>query len=122
MFENVLDLLAGRESLEGLPVDHVVPGHGEICTLREVHELKEQFVEIRDMMRDLIRSGREREDAELRGTPRDEPLVGGEPTLELDRFLPGTGDGAGAHGFHPESSPAGPAGKSGDSGRSRVSP
>lgn len=55
-----IDALAWMETL---PVDHVVPGHGEICTLREVRALKEQFIEIRGMMRDFVRGGKEKEEA-----------------------------------------------------------
>jgi glyoxylase-like metal-dependent hydrolase (beta-lactamase superfamily II) len=43
--------------MESLPVDHIVPGHGEVCTVREVRALKEQFIEIRGIMHDLIRAG-----------------------------------------------------------------
>ena len=49
--------------MEALPVDHIVPGHGEICTVREVHALKEQFIEIRGMMRDLVSAGKAKEEA-----------------------------------------------------------
>jgi cyclase len=51
------------EWMEGLPVDHIVPGHGEICTVREVRALKEQFIEIRGIMRDLVREGRGKTEA-----------------------------------------------------------
>lgn len=43
--------------IESLPIDHVVPGHGEVCTIREVRALKDQFIEIRGIMRDLIKAG-----------------------------------------------------------------
>jgi glyoxylase-like metal-dependent hydrolase (beta-lactamase superfamily II) len=43
--------------MEALPVKHIVPGHGEVCTVREVHALKEKFIEIRGIMRDLVRAG-----------------------------------------------------------------
>lgn len=51
------------EWMEGLPVDHIVPGHGDVCTVREVQALKEQFIEIRGTMRDLVAAGRAKEDA-----------------------------------------------------------
>ena len=49
--------------MEALPVDHIVPGHGEVCTVREAHALKEQFIEIRGIMRDLVRGGRKKTEA-----------------------------------------------------------
>jgi len=55
-----IDALAWMETL---PVDHVVPGHGEICTLREVNALKEQFIEIRGIMRDHVNAGQAKEAA-----------------------------------------------------------
>jgi glyoxylase-like metal-dependent hydrolase (beta-lactamase superfamily II) len=49
--------------MEALPIDHIVPGHGEICTVREAHALKEQFIEIRGIMRDLVRAGLDKAEA-----------------------------------------------------------
>jgi glyoxylase-like metal-dependent hydrolase (beta-lactamase superfamily II) len=55
---SINEWIEALEWMEALPVDHIVPGHGEVCTVREVRALKEQFMEIRGIMRDLVRTGR----------------------------------------------------------------
>ena len=60
---NINEWIDALAWMETLPVEHVVPGHGEICTLREVRALKEQFIEIRGMMRDLVSAGSGKQDA-----------------------------------------------------------
>lgn len=60
---SINDWIEALEWMEGLPVDHIVPGHGEVCTVREARALKEQFIEIRGIMRDLVRTGREKTEA-----------------------------------------------------------
>ncbi|MEE9275907.1 MAG: MBL fold metallo-hydrolase, partial [bacterium] len=51
------------EWIEGLPVETVVPGHGEICGMDGVGRLKAYLTEIRGAMAGLVRSGRSREEA-----------------------------------------------------------
>ena len=60
---SINDWIDALDWMEKLPVQHIVPGHGEVCTVREVHALKEQFIEIRGLMRDLVRSGRGKTEA-----------------------------------------------------------
>jgi cyclase len=60
---SINEWIEALEWMESLPVDHIVPGHGEVCTVREVHALKEQFIEIRSIMRELVRAGREKAEA-----------------------------------------------------------
>ena len=55
---SINEWIGALEWMEALPVDHIVPGHGEVCTVREVRDLKEQFIEIRGIMRGLVRAGR----------------------------------------------------------------
>jgi cyclase len=43
--------------VETLPVAHVVPGHGEVCTLTEVAQLRERFEDLRGIMRNAVREG-----------------------------------------------------------------
>jgi glyoxylase-like metal-dependent hydrolase (beta-lactamase superfamily II) len=60
---SINEWIEALEWMEGLPVDHIVPGHGEVCTVREARALKEQFIEIRGIMRDLVRTGRQKTEA-----------------------------------------------------------
>jgi len=60
---SINEWIEALEWMEALPVDYIVPGHGEICTVREVHALKEQFIEIRGIMRAFVRAGRGKEEA-----------------------------------------------------------
>jgi cyclase len=60
---SINEWIEALEWMEALPVDYIVPGHGEICTVREAHALKEQFIEIRGIMRGLVRAGRGKEEA-----------------------------------------------------------
>lgn len=43
--------------IETLPVDHVVPGHGEVCTLRDVAALRERLEDLQGHMHDVVREG-----------------------------------------------------------------
>jgi glyoxylase-like metal-dependent hydrolase (beta-lactamase superfamily II) len=60
---SINEWIEALEWMEGLPVDHIVPGHGEVCTAREARALKEQFIEIRGIMRDFVRTGRQKTEA-----------------------------------------------------------
>lgn len=60
---SINEWIKALEWMENLPVDHIVPGHGEVCTVREVRALKEQFIDIRDMMRALVSAGAAKEAA-----------------------------------------------------------
>lgn len=60
---SINEWIEALEWMEGLPVDHIVPGHGDVCTVREVRALKEQFIEIRGMMRSLVAAGTAKEAA-----------------------------------------------------------
>ena len=43
--------------IETLPVDHIVPGHGEICGKEEVRKLKEYLTGVREAMEKLVQAG-----------------------------------------------------------------
>jgi cyclase len=60
---SINDWIDALDWMENLPVDHIVPGHGDVCTVREVRALKEQFIEIRGMMRELVTAGKAKEEA-----------------------------------------------------------
>lgn len=60
---SINEWIEALEWMEGLPVDHIVPGHGDVCTVREVGALKDQFIEIRGMMRNLVSAGRDKQAA-----------------------------------------------------------
>lgn len=60
---SINDWIDALEWMENLPVDHIVPGHGDVCTVKEVRALKEQFIEIRGMMQALVTAGKEKEAA-----------------------------------------------------------
>ena len=49
--------------IESLPVEHVVPGHGEICGLDEVRGLRSDFEEMWGIMESLVSGGMSREEA-----------------------------------------------------------
>lgn len=57
---NLTDWIAALEWMETLPIDHVVPGHGEVCTIAEVRRFKHEFIEIQQIMHDVIRAGTEK--------------------------------------------------------------
>ena len=51
------------EWIEGLPVETIVPGHGEVCGQEVVRRLKEYFQTLRGDMENLIRAGRSKAEA-----------------------------------------------------------
>jgi len=51
------------EWIEGLPVEYIVPGHGEVCGQEVVRRLKEYFQTLRGDMENLIRAGRSKTEA-----------------------------------------------------------
>lgn len=57
---NLTDWIAALDWIETLPIDHVVPGHGPVCGMDEVRRFKQEFIEIRAIMHDAIRAGREK--------------------------------------------------------------
>ncbi len=59
-FREWIDALAW---IEGLPVAHVVPGHGEICGTREVRRFRNELEEMWGIMKGLVRKGMTREEA-----------------------------------------------------------
>ena len=60
---NMKDWIAALAWMETLPIDRVVPGHGEVCTIKEVRQSREQFSEIMDLMRDCVRAGQGKEES-----------------------------------------------------------
>lgn len=55
--------IAALEWIEGLPVEWVVPGHGEICGVEGVRRLRNDFVEMWERMESLLRRGAARGEA-----------------------------------------------------------
>lgn len=51
------------EWIEGVPVDRIVPGHGEVCGKDVVRRLKERFKMIRGNMEKLVRAGQTKGEA-----------------------------------------------------------
>lgn len=51
------------EWIESLPVEHIVPGHGEVCGQDVVRRLKEYFQTLRGDMGKLVRAGRTKAEA-----------------------------------------------------------
>jgi len=51
------------EWVEGVPVDHIVPGHGEVCGKDVVRRVKERFKLIRGNMEKLVHEGRTKDEA-----------------------------------------------------------
>jgi cyclase len=51
------------EWIEGVPVDRIVPGHGEVCDKDVVRRLKERFEMIRGNMEKLVRAGQTKGEA-----------------------------------------------------------
>jgi cyclase len=49
--------LKALEWAEGLPIDHIVPGHGEICGKELVRKLKGYFSELQEVMRRVVQTG-----------------------------------------------------------------
>ena len=59
-FRGWIEALAWMESL---PVAHVVPGHGEICSVEEVRRFRNEFEEMWGIMEGLVEKGMTQEDA-----------------------------------------------------------
>lgn len=59
---NMKEWIAALAWMETLPIDHIVPGHGEVCTKKEVKESREQFSEIMDRIRGCVRAGKGKEE------------------------------------------------------------
>ena len=51
------------EWVESAPVDHIVPGHGEVCGKDVVRRVKERFKSIRENMEKLVHEGRTKDEA-----------------------------------------------------------
>jgi cyclase len=51
------------EWIENLPVDRIVPGHGEVCGKDVVRRLRDYFQMIRGEMERLVKQGKKREEA-----------------------------------------------------------
>lgn len=55
--------IEGLEWIEGLDLEYVVPGHGEICGIAEVRKFKNSFVEMWGLMENLVKKGWDKEAA-----------------------------------------------------------
>ncbi len=51
------------EWIEALPVDRIVPGHGEVCGKEVVRRLKQYLSDVRETMRKCVRAGRAQSEA-----------------------------------------------------------
>jgi cyclase len=51
------DWIKALEWIESLPIDTIVPGHGEICGMDVVHAQKERMLTIRGAVADLVKKG-----------------------------------------------------------------
>lgn len=60
---NFRQWIKGLEWIETLPVEYVVPGHGEICGIEEVRKFKNNFVEMWGIMESLLEKGYGKEKA-----------------------------------------------------------
>lgn len=65
---NVAQWIKALSWIEELPVDTIVPGHGEICGMEVVRTLKDRFTQMRGAMEKLIREGRSRDEAAVDGS------------------------------------------------------
>ncbi len=61
---NLLEWMEALESIEGMDVSKIVPGHGEVCDVKSVARLRQFFEEMRGRVRELIRKGCSREEVE----------------------------------------------------------
>lgn len=60
---NYQQWIAALEWIEGLSVEFVVPGHGEICSLEEVRKFKNTFLEMWGIMENMLEKGRGKNEA-----------------------------------------------------------
>lgn len=60
---SVLEWLRAIEWVEGLPVDRIVPGHGEVCGKNGLRRLKSYLTGLWERMEDIVRTGRTQEEA-----------------------------------------------------------
>jgi len=60
---NLRQWINALEWIEDLPVEHIVPGHGEICGMEVVRRLKEYFQMIWKDMENMVRVGRTKAEA-----------------------------------------------------------
>jgi cyclase len=54
---NLGDWIRALEWIETLPVDTIVPGHGDICDMDVVHAQKDRMITIRGAVADLVKKG-----------------------------------------------------------------
>jgi cyclase len=51
------DWIKALEWIEGLPIDTIVPGHGDVCGMDVVHRQKERMITIRGAVAELAKKG-----------------------------------------------------------------
>ena len=60
---NLADWIRALEWIESLPVDTIVPGHGDVCGMDVVHQQKERMITIRGAVADLVQKGLTKDEA-----------------------------------------------------------
>ncbi len=65
---NVGQWIQTLEWIEDLPVEHIVPGHGEVCGKEGVRRLRRYLMDIRETMERLVRAGRPKAEAVVDGS------------------------------------------------------
>lgn len=64
------DWIKALEWIESLPIDTIVPGHGDVCGMDVVHKQKERMITIRGAVAELVKKGLSKAD-----TVADESLA-----------------------------------------------
>jgi cyclase len=56
------DWIKALEWIESLPIDTIVPGHGDVCGMEVVHQQKERMIVIRGAVAELVKKGLTRDE------------------------------------------------------------
>jgi cyclase len=59
---NIIEWIRALESIEGMDIATIVPGHGDVCDLKSVARLRQFFEQMKDSILELIQQGHGREE------------------------------------------------------------